>query len=271
MVPTACNEDLDFEEIEEEIEEYDIDLAVKLSLDKLSYTVTAIGNIEEKRGRNKSIITEHGFYYGYAQVYDESNYERDYTKIKSNEPVNEFSFEIPADMEKQSSVFCCVVYAKTEKGIFFSAIRSVFLWSDAEVEVEISSNFTDLTFERATVYASCSVIDEARFPITERGFCYINTHLIKGENPTISDDYIVVEGTGSGKFSATIKGLKPAAAYKVRAYARNIAGITYSRSYVTLPMYSSESFIPEVIAKSDRKNMIPLSCFAKKKACNLTR
>ena len=56
---------------------------------------------------------------------------------------------------------------------------------------------------------------------TVRGFCYSTT-----SNPTISND-TMVNGTGLGIYSGTLKNLTPLTTYYVRAYATNSLGTSY--------------------------------------------
>jgi len=68
--------------------------------------------------------------------------------------------------------------------------------------------------------------------VTARGICYNTT-----SNPTIASN-IVVSGTGTGSFIATITGLSPGTTYYIRAYATNSVGTAYgnSSSFTTSPI-----------------------------------
>ncbi len=234
----ACNKQSGYK-----YDDIDVEVEVEATLDKTYSTIQVNGRIKNVRGVNSGLIIEHGFYYGYDYVYKEDEYDKTYTKVRSDGPIQNFSIELPADYGKKE-IFNSVAYAKTRHRTFFSKIGGfIDLWDNSEMEVTISSNFSGLTYEKATLYGTCYVADEKHFPITERGFCYINTRKTPGGDPTVYDDHTVA-GAGVGRFGTTITGLEPGAAYKVRAYAKNISGVVYSRSYVTLPMYLQDVFIP---------------------------
>lgn len=167
-----------------------------------------------------------------------------YTKIPA-EAVDggDFTVRIPGVENVPDGRFYCIAYAETELGTLYT-LNTYFRLPGGDIDILMHANFTDLTFERGTVYANATVKNPTAYPITERGFCYLNTREItSGRMPTIDDGRLALEG-GNGKYSGTITGLKAGAAYKVRAYAINSRGITYSNNYTTLPMYTTEAFVP---------------------------
>lgn len=77
--------------------------------------------------------------------------------------------------------------------------------------------------------------------ITERGVCWSTT-----STPVYSGDHIS-SGTGAGLFSISMSGLSHSKTYRVRAYARNSEGLTYSNELtfvtkVALPTVTTASF-----------------------------
>ncbi len=203
------------------------------------------------KGFSAQEVTEYGFYYGYESVSTPEEYVSKFTKkVVSDGTPTKFSASVDYD-SRQGVRFYCVAYVAALGKVFYSD-ESRYLVMGYRITVNTSSDFTGLTFERATVYGDCDVEEPVLFPITERGFCYINTHNRPGVSPTLTvNDGTVEAGGGSGEFSATITGLQPGAAYKVRAYATNYQGTTYSVSYVTLPMYLSQAFVPSVFLLPD--------------------
>lgn len=71
--------------------------------------------------------------------------------------------------------------------------------------------------------ATCggNVTSDGGSTITSRGVCWSTS-----QNPTISDLH-TTNGTGTGAFSSTLTDLSPNTTYYIRAYATNVAGISY--------------------------------------------
>lgn len=90
-------------------------------------------------------------------------------------------------------------------------------------EISLDS-ITDVSSFSGSVYGQ--VVSEGTVPVTERGFCWI---IGNGPDaiPTVANGNIVC-GSGSGSFSYNIEGLVPSTDYRVRAYATNAFGTTYS-------------------------------------------
>lgn len=59
-----------------------------------------------------------------------------------------------------------------------------------------------------------SIVEEGSPAYTEKGFCYSTS-----SNPTISNNKVIVSGTGSGPYSKNVSGLALQTTYYVRAYA----------------------------------------------------
>lgn len=227
-------------------------LTADVSFDADNLTINLSGTITLD-GYVDTDIKEFGFLYKNDFINDNTPIQIDELSIL---PVkgsfSQFTAKVP--LRPQNVWICCLSYFKTKSFIYYSDI-SYHKISGSEISVKTSSNFSGLTYERATVYGSCYSGNPEIFPIKERGFCYINTHEISGRNPNINDAHLTVDA-GEGDFSATITGLKPGAAYKVRAYAINLEGIEYSNSYVTLPMYLQEAFVPSCIIRLDSYNSV---------------
>ena len=103
-----------------------------------------------------------------------------------------------------------------------------FTTATGEFPIVTTAGVTNITKNTATC-GGC-VDSDGGFPIIEKGICWsINT------NPTMNDSYIDC-GTGLGSFVVDISGLVQNTMYYVRAYAKNICGVSYGAqvSFTTL-------------------------------------
>jgi uncharacterized protein (TIGR02145 family) len=100
--------------------------------------------------------------------------------------------------------------------------------SDSKPEVD-TDEITGI--DKTTAVAGGEVTGQGGTPVTERGVCYS-----MAAAPTI-DNNKVQSGSGTGKFSCSLSGLTSDKKYYVRAYAKNMGGISYGneRSFTTLP------------------------------------
>lgn len=201
-------------------------------------TLTMSGYIIAQ-GYKPSDIAEYGFACGYDYS---TELETEYTKIKSEDPLSNIVAKFPFEPKLGYSV-SYVMYVKIGEQTIYSD-RKGHIIPGSKVSVTVSPHYTDVTFDRVTVWGSCQEENIAVFPITERGFCYINIgEVTSGRNPNINDSRVVV-GEGEGEFTTTITGLKPAGAYRLRAYAINTKGVTYSNNYLTIILPPSSAFVP---------------------------
>lgn len=83
----------------------------------------------------------------------------------------------------------------------------------------VEIGFYDATF-------SAEVKDEGDSPVTERGFCY-NIEERDTELPTI-ENHTLLCGEGGGTFEGKIEDLSNLVQYRIRAYAKNKFGVSYS-------------------------------------------
>ena len=104
----------------------------------------------------------------------------------------------------------------TNKEICFKWDACVNCGISPEIPSVSTSSSSSITDSSATVSGTANGVE-----ISSRGFCYSFT-----PNPTISDS-VVLAGQGSGIFNATLSGLLPDTMYYVRAFAKNLGGISY--------------------------------------------
>ncbi|GEM_PF-2251898 len=139
----------------------------------------------------------------------------------------------------------CFAYAKTPLGTIYSS-RTYCRMPGDEISVTIYPEIIDYTHERVTLKAKCTVENEQAYPITERGFCYLNTTTKKKYYKPTLDDEVWQAEAGSGEFTETITGLVPWSVYYVSAYARNRRGVTYSDNYVIVPTNTASAHTPYI-------------------------
>ena len=187
---------------------------------------------------DKQDIEECGVYWGFDQ---EGDFESNLTKVVCGNDVGELPVTIKdgaylTDMH-------CIGYIKTKWGTYYSGTQRMVIPGE-NMTVSIASDLKDLTHERVTLTAHVDSDNPKGFPVTERGFCYINILKVKGKQyPTIDDETHVVP-PGVGYFSGTISGLEPFAIYHIRAYAKNKKRISYSPSYAVVPTHMQSSHVP---------------------------
>ena len=91
--------------------------------------------------------------------------------------------------------------------------------SNLSVPTVTTENATSITTNSAVLGGA--VISDGNSAILERGICYSTT-----PNPTTSNSKITI-GIGTGSFSTLVTNLLPSSLYYVRAYASNVAGLSY--------------------------------------------
>lgn len=129
-------------------------------------------------------------------------------------------------------------YAVNGIGTAYSSNQVVFTTAAelATLTVEAATN-VDVETGQATFNGTIVTLGDPVY--TERGFVY-NTRT----NPTVSHNKVVVNGTGTGKFSIDVVGLDTEREFYVRAYAMNVLGeVAYSSNEVVV---STKAILPEV-------------------------
>ena len=106
--------------------------------------------------------------------------------------------------------------------------------TEADVPKVKTVEVTDVTRTSATVVGE--VTDDCGAEVTERGICWSTSH-----NPEVTGSH-ANSGTGTGSFTVNMTGLTAGTTYYVRAYAKNIAGVSYGSevSFATLNPFAPE-------------------------------
>ncbi len=127
---------------------------------------------------------------------------------------------------KLGTTYYVRAYAQNEQGLNYGSPKSFKTPSGVPELITIQPTSTT-----TTISTGGNITSDGGFPITERGICYSETRT----KPTINDDNYIPQGTGIGKYSITITGLKAHTQYYIRAYARNNHAEQYGDAY---PVYT---------------------------------
>lgn len=119
-----------------------------------------------------------------------------------------------------NTIYYAKAFVKNNFGVFTGDEKSFNTRSGSPVVgglTKVEIGFYDATFK-------AEVIDEGDAPVIERGFCY---KIEDGELPTIENDTII-SGAGIGAFEGKLINLSAQVQYRVRAFAKNEFGVSYS-------------------------------------------
>ena len=167
-----------------------------------SNSVTFNGMIVEE---GWPVYTERGFVYSTSAqpTLDNGN------KIIS-EDNNQANFSATVLGLGSNVLYCVRAYAINEVGIAYG--NDVVFSTNDVTTVLSTSAVTNITNNGAKLNGN--ITTEGVPAYTEKGFCYSKTNA-----PTISNNKVIVSGTGTGEYSYSINGLEYQTAYYVRAYA----------------------------------------------------
>ncbi|RQO65319.1 hypothetical protein DBR43_31240 [Pedobacter sp. KBW06] len=126
--------------------------------------------------------------------------------------------------------------------------------------ISATFSFTPMFIIGSTLAATdVEVLTDGGNAVTEKGICWSTS-----ANPTIANNKLKHNSTGTGKFRTMIKGLNEKTDYHVRAYAVNAKGVSYSAdvSFKTIPagkmtytFNKATNPTPEQLAAYDRLQM----------------
>lgn len=132
----------------------------------------------------------------------------------------------------KSTTYYVRAYATNNIATTFGA-QKVFT-TQSGVATLTTNDATNLTATTATI--SGSVSDDGGDAITVRGFCYAKT-----QEPTINDS-VTTDGSDTGSFVRTLRGLEVNTTYYYRPYATNTCGTSYGPQ----KSFKTSSGLPEV-------------------------
>ena len=206
--------------------EYDIgtiylqgpDLPIVSTRNIIEVTATsahAFGQIESTGG---STIVQQGFVYSTMQ----------YPTIDNEVvTVNNYSFS-----------FDCVLPLLPHTTYYVRAFarNGIGVGYGSPIEITTQEGVASVLTDSATAIGSTSaicggqVVSDAGYAVSARGLCWSTS-----PNPTISNAH-TLEGAGLGSFTSNLDNLEPHTTYFVRAYAQNVAGVSYGNqiSFTTL-------------------------------------
>ena len=174
--------------------------------------------------------TERGFVYSTSQ---DPTLENNIGKVAS--PKNE-TLEYSAKIENLTlnTKYYVRAYAINEEGVAYSSVNKEFTTIPVLPEVSTGEVY-EANISEGTATFRGTIISEGEPAYSECGFVYSTM-----PNPTINDNKVIKEVTGTGAYSAYVTGL-PKTGYYVRAYVKNEAGVVYGNSvnvsaeYVIIP------------------------------------
>ena len=129
-------------------------------------------------------------------------------------------------------------YAINSKGTAYGE-ELEFVTGDAVKPTVTTAEITNIDWHTAT--GGGEVIDDGDATVTERGICWSTSH-----NPEVTGSH-AYSGTGTGTFTVNMTGLTAGTIYYVRAYAKNIAGVSYGEE---LSFATFDPFVPEVVTSA---------------------
>ncbi len=173
--------------------------------------------------------TEKGF------VYATKNNPTIYNEVVISKGDGEGVFSEKVEGLKMGEKYHVRAYAKWNDKVYYSPEEVVFVTETAKAEVSVQE-VTNMDVKNLSVTLNGSVDNPGNPSYSERGFVYGTYH-----NPTVKDDVkVVVEGNGTGAYSANIYNLVLGQTYYVRAYAVNESGTSYSPTEVSFTIEGSK-------------------------------
>ena len=159
--------------------------------------------------------TERGFVYGltHSPTIDDTK------KVVSGTGTGAFSANVTG--LSVNKIYYIRAYATNIEGTVYGTEVSVDFSAIMPVVTTNAATSINLAAGTATLNGKINSIGDPAY--TERGFAYGTVH-----NPTIEDNTKkIADGTGTGDFSANVSGLVLNNVYYIRAYAKNVQGVSY--------------------------------------------
>lgn len=115
-------------------------------------------------------------------------------------------------------------YIENSIGVYYSEPTKINWIGDASnLPTVVTINPNQFGFFELTINGN--VLSDGGIPISEQGFCYSQT----SASPTIANS-VVVNTSGSASFSELLSNLNENTTYYLRAYAKNLQGISYGNA-----------------------------------------
>lgn len=112
-------------------------------------------------------------------------------------------------------------YIENSIGVYYSEPKKINWIGDASnLPSVLTINPNQFSFFELTINGN--ILSDGDLPISEQGFCYSQT----SASPTIANT-IIVNTNGSASFSEFLSNLNENTTYYLRAYAKNLQGISY--------------------------------------------
>ena len=171
-------------------------------------TATVIGEVTDECG---SEVTERGVCWG-------TSHEPTASGSHLNSGTGTGSYSIAISNLGVGKTYYVRAYAKNSNGTSYGEELD-FVTGDAVKPTVTTAEVTNIDWRTAT--GGGNVTDDGDASVTERGICWSTSH-----NPDVSGSH-ASNGTGTGSYTVNMTGLTAGATYYVRAYAKNIAGLSY--------------------------------------------
>ncbi len=198
--------------------------------DNISVTQTSANVTGEVTNEGSSSVTERGFVYGKQ---GESKQDTMYC----GSGMGEFPTRLTG--LEPNTTYNCSAFAKNDGGIGTSG-KVTFTTRDHDLPIVTTAEVENV----GTTTASCggNVTDDGGAEVTERGVCWGTNH-----SPSVSGSHASA-GSGLGGYSCNMTNLSGGTTYYVRAYAKNVKGVSYGeeKTFTTLDFDLPEVTTAEV-------------------------
>lgn len=171
-------------------------------------TATVIGEVTDECGFE---VTERGVCWS-------TSHEPTTSGSHLNSGTGTGSYSIAISNLEVGKTYYVRAYAKNSNGTAYGEELD-FVTGDAVKPTVTTAEVTNIDWRTAT--GGGEVTDDGNATVTERGVCWSTSH-----NPEVSGAH-ASNGTGPGSYTVNMTGLTAGTTYYVRAYAKNIAGLSY--------------------------------------------
>lgn len=181
-----------------------------------SFTARLEGKIVKTGTPN---MTECGFLVSTDQNFTEGESTKRFQAVK-----NGFKFTVDIDNLEYNTIYYVKAYLlQASRAVYGNIVQFTTLPILPEIGTGIPTDVEcwGINYMNYRMTLHGEVFNDGKPEYTERGFCYEMDSYTQWPDPTIKSERVVVEGTGPGKFSMEITGVKGSHTYSrigVRAY-----------------------------------------------------